>query len=216
MLAACAPNRIYLSDSDRAGLRNAPAIHVVRYHTPAPEVRTPSAGHPADGSGLPAVPSGPEIQQDLGSFDPTQEISQRFINSLSRKAGLGNMRLAREATPLPVVADPGIYRDKTRNGLVLEIWVQRWGFHQHPTDIRTYSITLDAGTRLTRTADGRVLWNAGHCSYAGNNPRADRIVLAEMRSNDSRKLQARIKQTVARIADECARQLLQGYLAGRK
>lgn len=216
LLPACAAKRIALSDADRAGLRSLPAIHVVHYATPLPEVQPPAVNRRRAKVSLHDAPSGAEIQSNLGHYDPTYEVAQRFAGTLSKRAGLNNLKLSREAAPLPVVKDPASHKERYKNGAVLEVWIDRWGFHYTPIDWKTYTLTLSAKARLSRLEDGRVLWNTGDCGYAGSGAGYDdRIVLADLKSSDSRKAQAKIRQTVARIADECARQLMQDFAAGK-
>lgn len=212
LLPACASKHIYLNDNERAALRNQPAVHVVHYATPVPEVRPPSARRSYVKIKLHDTPSGAEIQSNLGNYDPALVITNGFTKELARGAGLKNLRIDREATPLPVVADGGFFKDKFKSGSVLEVWIERWGFQFTPIDWQTYTITLRARARLTRLEDGKTLWNMGECSWSGSgNTYGDRIVLSDLKTSESRKVQAKIKQTVANIAQACAGQLLHDY-----
>lgn len=216
-LPGCASKHIYLDDSERAALRKQPAIHVVHYAAPAPEVRPPSVKRSYARVNLHEAPTGAEIQGNLGNYDPALEVTNQFTRALAKGAGLGNLRTNREATPLPVVADGGFFKDKFKNGSVLELWIERWGFQYTPIDWKTYTITLRARSRLTRLEDGKTLWNTGDCTWSGSgNTYNDRIVLADLKTSESRKVQAKIRQTVGNIAQECARQLLQDYSRNSK
>lgn len=217
LLNGCATKKHYLNDTDRAGLRSQPTIAVVHYATPLPEVQAPKAHvAPHTNIKLHDTPTGAEIQSNLGSYDPTVEVAQRFSTALARSAGLKNLRMEHEAAALPPVKDPKALQGRYKNGVVMEIWIERWGFHYVPVDWKTYTLTLSAKARLTRVADGQVLWNTGDCHYAGTgNNYNDRIVLADLKSSESRKTQAKFKQVMGQIADGCAQQLLQDYAASR-
>lgn len=217
LLPACASKQIYLDDNERAALRKQPVIHVVHYATPTPEVRPPTARRSYVKIKLHDAPNGVEIQSNLGNYDPALEVSNQFSRALTKSAGLGNLRADREATPLPVVSDTSIFKDKFKSGSVLEVWIERWGFHFTPIDWQTYTITMQVRSRLTRLDDGKTLWNMGRCSYGGSgNTYSDRIVLADLKTSESKKVQAKIKQTVSNIAAECSRQLLQDYSRNKK
>jgi len=217
LLPACASKQIYLDDNERAALRKQPAIHVVHYATPTPEVRPPTARRSYVKIKLHDAPNGVEIQSNLGNYDPALEVSNQFTKVLAKSAGLGNLRTEREATPLPVVSDTGIFKDKFKSGSVLEVWIERWGFHFTPIDWQTYTITMQVRSRLTRLEDGKTLWNMGRCGYGGSgNTYSERIVLADLKTSESKKVQAKIKQTVVNIAAECSRQLLQDYSRNKK
>jgi len=99
LLPACASKHIYLNDSERAALRKQPAIHVVHYATPTPEVKPPSVKRSYVKVKLHDTPNGVEIQSNLGGYDPTLEVTQAFTRALANGAGLGNLRTDREATP---------------------------------------------------------------------------------------------------------------------
>lgn len=212
LLPACATKSIYLNDAERAALRKQPAIHVVHYTTPLPEVRPPSVRRHYVNVKLHDTPTGAEIQSNLGNFDPTLELTQRFVAILSKRAGLANLRTEREAAPLPVLKDLDQYKGKYKNGVVLEVWIPRWGFHFTPIDWKTYSITLSAQARMSRVENGKLIWTVGKCGYGGSgNTYDDRIVLSDLKTSESKKVQAKIKQTVTRIAEACASQLMQDF-----
>lgn len=212
LLPACS-RHVYLNDAARAELRGAPAIHVVHYAAPLPEVHPPKAHvAPYTNVKLHATPTGAEIQSNLGGYDPTLEVAQRFASTLAARAGLRNLKMERETAPLPVVKDPRSFQDRFKNGLVMEVWVEHWNFSFVPVDWKTYAVTLSARARLSRAGDGQVLWNTGDCAYGGSGKSyEDRIVLADLQGSEKRRVQAKIRQTVARIAEECARQLMQDY-----
>lgn len=217
LLPACASKQVYLDDAERAALRKQPAIHVVHYATPTPEVRPPSVRRSYVKVKLHDTPNGVEIQSNLGNYDPTLEVTNQFTRTLAKSAGLASLRTERDANPLPVVSNTGIFKDRFKNGSVLEVWIERWGFHFTPIDWETYTITMQVRSRLTRLEDGKTLWNVGRCSYGGSGSSySERIVLTDLKSSEGKKVQAKIKQTVANIANECARQLLGDYSRNKK
>jgi len=208
----CASRRS-LTDADRAELRNQPVIHVVHYATPTPTVQAPKAHvAPYTNIKLHETPTGSEIQENLGGYDPTLDLARRFGGVLTRSAGLKNLRIERDADPLPPLKDAKGFQTRYKNGAVLEVWVERWGFHYVPVDWKTYTLTLSAKARLTRAQDGQVLWSTGSCGYASAGKTFDdRIVLSDLKSNNSKKAQAKFRQAMGQIADNCAQQLLQDY-----
>lgn len=217
LISGCATRKQFLSDTDRASLRSQPAITVVHYVTPLPEVQAPKAHvAPYTNVKLHDTPTGAEIQSNLGSYDPTVEVAHKFSTALARSAGLKNLRLERDAAALPPVKDPKALQLRFKSGMVMELWIERWGFHYVPIDWKTYTMTLHAKARLTRIQDGKVIWNTGDCHYAGTgNGYNDRIVLADLKSSESKKAQAKFKQVMGQIADGCAQQLMQDYAASR-
>jgi hypothetical protein len=217
LLPACASKQVYLDDRGRAELRKQPVIHVVHYATPTPQVNPPTVRHSYVNIKLHDAPNGVEIQSNLGNYDPSLELTNQFTRTLAKNAALGNLRTDREATPLPVIADVGLLKDKFKTGSVLEVWIERWGFHYTPVDWKTYTITMQVRSRLTRLEDGKTLWNIGRCGYGGSGGTYnDRIVLADLKTSESKKVQAKIRQTVSNITVECARQLLQDYSRNKK
>lgn len=218
LLPACASRKIYLNDSDRAVLRKQPAIHVVHYLTPTPEVNPPKVRRHYVSIKLHETPSGADIESSLGGYDLTMEMTNALTRAFAKEAGLGNLRVTREVTPLPVVKDGGSYKDKFKTGSVLEVWVERYMYSYMPIDWQTYTILVKGRARLTRLDDGKTLWNTGECNWggSGNNTYGDRIVLSELKTSDSRKVQAKIKQTLNTIAQQCARQLVTEYNRNNK
>lgn len=208
----CAGNRS-LNDADRADLRNQPVIQVLHYVTPPPSVDAPKANvAPQAIDKLQAAPTGNDIQMNLGGYDPTLDLSRRFSGMLARSAGLKNLRLDRETAPLPRAMDAKGFQTRYKNGAVLEVWIDDWGFRHVPADLKTYTPTFNARARLTRMQDGQVLWNAGRCSYAGTGKNFnDRIVLADLKSKGGKRAQAKFRQVMGQVADHCAQQLLRDY-----
>ena len=82
-----------------------------------------------------------------------------------------------------------------------------------PVDWKTYTILVKGRARLTRLDDGKTLWNTGECTWggSGNNTYSDRLVLGELKTSESKAVQAKIKQTLNAVAQQCARQLVQDY-----
>lgn len=208
----CAGNRT-LTDADRANLRSQPSIQVIRYATPAPSVEAPRSNvTPATNVEHPATPAGTGIESNPGGYDPTLDLSRRFSGMLMRRAGLKNLRLEREPAPLPPAKDARSIQSRYKNGAVLEVWIDNWGFRSVPAEVKTYTPTLHARARLTRVQDGKVLWNGGSCTYVNTGKTtSDRIDLAGLKSKDSKKAQAKFRQVMGQVADHCAQQLLRDY-----
>ena len=91
LLPACASKQVFLDDTARAALRKQPAIHVVHYATPTPEVRPPTARRSYVKIKLHDAPNGVEIQSNLGNYDPALEVSNQFSRALTKSAGLGEL-----------------------------------------------------------------------------------------------------------------------------
>lgn len=212
LLPACASKKIYLNDSERAALRKQPAIHVVHYLTPTPEVKPPSVRRHYVTVKLHEVPTGADIESNV-KVDLTLEMTNALTQALAKEAGLSNLRVAREVTPLPVVKDGSSHKDKFKTGSVLEVWVDRYAYSYTPVDWQTYTILVRGRARLTRLDDGKTLWNTGECTWggSGNNTYGDRLVLGELKTSESKKVQAKIKQTLNAVAQQCARQLVQDF-----
>ncbi len=212
LLPACASKKVYLNDSERAALRKQPAIHVVHYLTPTPEVNPPKVHRHYVTVKLHEVPTGADIESNL-KVDLTLDIANAFTRALAREAGLGNLRMQPEVTPLPVVKDGSSYKDKFKSGAVLEVWVERYSYAYIPIDWQTYTVLVRGRARLTRLDDGKTLWNTGECTWggSGNNTYGERLVLGELKTSESKKVRAKIKQTLNAVAQQCARQLVQDY-----
>jgi hypothetical protein len=113
---------------------------------------------------------------------------------------------------LPVATDTDPFREQYRHGLVLELWVEEWNFSSLPADTKTYLMTLNLRSRLSRVDDGQVLWSTGHCSVGGNNAnnRDVRLTRSELTSG------TRLRKLLATARDECARQLYRDFSAAEK
>ncbi|HEY0722050.1 MAG TPA: hypothetical protein VGE50_12440 [Gammaproteobacteria bacterium] len=212
-LAGCSSHNVYLDDATRSDLRNSPTIYMVHYVTPEPRVNPPRVHvAPYANVALHDTPSGADIQSHLKDFDPADEVAQRFAKTLDTSSGLHNIKQIHEAEPLPVVSDLKTYQNKFKDGYLMEIWIDNWSFNYIPMDWKTYGITLSARARLSHVEDGRIVWNTGHCSYGGSgNNYNDRIILDDLKTAEKKKTQAKIRQTVEHISDECSRELLRRY-----
>lgn len=208
----CAGNRT-LTDADRANLRSQPSIRIIHYATPIPSVEAPKVNvAPESSTRLLTAPTGNEIQDNLGGYDPTLDLSRRFSGMLTRSAGLRNLRLEREPASLPPAKDARGFQSRYKNGAVLEVWIDHWGFRPVPADVKIYTPTFNARARLTRVQDGQVLWNGGSCHYVNTGKTtSDRIDLANFKSRDDKKARAKFRQVMGQAADYCAQQLLRDY-----
>jgi hypothetical protein len=197
LVSACGTPGVRLSDADRASLDNQPAIQVLHYETPLPGIKA--------GSKNPS-PSAFDIRKHAAA-DPAALIAQSFSRLLGKKEKLNNLKVESRHLPLPVAKDASIYREQYRRDLVLELWVDEWSFRPLPADTKTYLMTLNARSRLTRVEDGRVLWSTGRCSVGGNNGsnRDMRLAGTELTGG------TRLRKLLAGARDECARQLLRDF-----
>lgn len=194
LMCACAPQGIRLSDSERANLDRQPAIYVLHYQSPAPVVLAGGKNPP---------PTATEVHKHAGA-DPAALVAQSFSRLLAKKEKLDNLHVEPRHLPLPVATDTRLFRDKFRNGLVLELWVSEWNFSPLPADTKTYLMTLNLRSRLSRVDNGQILWSTGSCSVGGNTAgnRDMRLTRTELTSG------TRLRKLLATARDECARQLL--------
>jgi hypothetical protein len=197
LVSACGTQGVRLSDADRASLANQPAIRVLHYETPLPAIK-------AGGKNLP--PAAFDIRKHAAA-DPAALIAQSFGRLLGKKEKLKNLQIESRHLPLPVANDASIYRERYRRDLVLELWVDEWSFRPLPTDSKTYWMTLNARSRLTRVEDGRVLWSTGRCSIGGDNGSNRDMRLAGTELTGGTKL----RKLLAGARDECARQLVRDF-----
>jgi|GEM_PF-2773481 len=199
LVSACATQGVRLTDADRASLARQPAIQVLHYETPLPEIKT---------GGKDPAPAAFDIRRHAAA-DPAALIAQGFSRLLGKKEKLRNLRLESRHLPRPVAKDVGLYRGQYRRGLVLELWVEEWSFSPLPTNTRTYLMTLGARGRLTRIEDGRVLWSTGRCSVGGSTANNRELRLAGTELTGGTKL----RKLLADARDECARQLIRDFSA---
>jgi len=197
LVSACASQGVHLSDADRASLDKQPAIQVLHYETPLPEIRTGSKRPP---------PAAFDVRQHAAA-DPAALIAQGFSRLLDKKEKVKGLHVETRHLPRPVAADASFYRGQYRHGLVLELWVDEWSFSPLPADTKIYLMTLNARSRLARVEDGRVLWSTGRCSVGGNyaSNRDMRLEGTELTSR------TRLRKLLVAARDECARQLLRDF-----
>jgi hypothetical protein len=193
LVSACGTQGVRLSDADRASLNGQPKIHVLHYQTPLPDIKTGGKNPP---------PAAANIRKHAAA-DPAALIAQSFGQLLGKKEKLNNLQVESRHLPLPVAKDAGIYREKYRRDLVLELWVDEWSFRPLPADTKVYLMTLNARSRLARVEDGRVLWSTGRCSVGSN--RDMRLAGTELTGG------TKLRKLLAGARDECARQLLRDF-----
>lgn len=197
LVSACATQSVRLSDTDRASLNNQPAIQVLHYETPLPEIKTGSKNPP---------PAAFDVRKHAAA-DPAALIAQSFGRLLGKKEKLKNLRDEPRHLPRPVASDASVYRKQYQHGAVLELWVEEWSFSPLPADTRTYLMTLNARSRLTRVDDGRVLWSSGRCNVGGSSTNNRELRLAGIELTGGSKL----RKLLAMARDECARQLMRDF-----
>ncbi len=197
LVSACATQGMRLSDVDRATLAKQPSTHVLHYQTPLPDIRSSAKNPP---------PAAADIRKHAAA-DPAALIAQGFSRLLGKKEKLKNLRVEPRHLPLPVANNAGVYREKYRHGLVLELWVDEWRFDALPADTKIYLMSLAVRSRLARVEDGRVLWSTGRCSVGGNNASNRDLRLAQTDLTGG----TRLRKLLAAARDECARQLLRDF-----
>lgn len=197
LVSGCATQGVRLSDADRATLKKQPAFQMLHYETPLPAMK--------NGSKIPP-PSAFEVRRHAAA-DPAALIAVSFSRLLGKKEKINGLHVESRHLPLPVAKDAGMYREKYRHGLVMELWVDEWSFSPLPADTKIYLMTLNARSRLARVEDGRMLWSTGRCSVGGNTAsnRDMRLAGAELTTG------TRLRKLLAAARDECTRQLLRDF-----
>ena len=212
VLQGCASTNINISPEDRANLRNAPAIHVVRYQSPAMNLMTPKsvagAGLLASMTGSSELPSGVELQRAYGLPEASSELTNHFVRKLTAAGRLANLRVEPKPLPLPLNEDVSHYRGRYAGGLVLEIYALQ-GANYQATRWQTYNFGMVGNVRLIRVADGRVLWK-DYCNVNGLSDDALTLNVKEFEANNG----ARLKQLIPLSADRCSR-ILTDKLLGK-
>jgi hypothetical protein len=197
LLSACVTQGVRLSEADRASLANQPAIQLLHYETPLPDIKT--------GSKIPP-PAAFDVRKHAAA-DPAALIALSFSRLLVKKEKIKNLHVETRHLPRPVAPDAHVYREKYRHGLVLELWVDEWTFSPLTTDTKTYLMMLSARSRLARVEDGRILWSTGRCTVGGNTASNRDMRLAGTELTEG----ARLRKLLAMARDECTRQLLRDF-----
>jgi hypothetical protein len=191
-LAGCS-QAVRLSDTDRQRLDDEPAIHVLHYESPLPAVKA---------AGKTKTPAPAEVRR-AAAADPAALIAQGFARLIGKKEKLKNLRTDSRALPRPVAKQPADLKARAARGLALEIWVENWGFEPVSGEPGQLGLRLDARGRLSRPADGRVLWSDGHCRVG--NGKEYRLATGELSQA------ARLRKVLAAARDECVRQLARDF-----
>ena len=194
LLGACTQG-VRLSGDDRAQLAGQPAIQMLNYETPLPRIKSGVRNPPTPGA----------VHQHAAA-DPATLIAQGFGRLLGKKEKLKNLRTETRPQPRPVADNARHYRDKYRRGLVLELWVDEWGFTSLPADTQSYAMTLKARSRLSRVEDGGVLWSTGRCHVDGNNSNREHQLAGKELTGG-----IKLRKLLAAARDECARQLMRDF-----
>jgi len=197
LISGCASQGVRLSDADRTSLASQPAIQVLHYETPLPEIKSGSKNPP---------PAAIDVRQHAAT-DPAVLIAQGFSRLLGKKEKVNSLHVESRHLPRPVAKDASSYREQYRHGLVLELWVDDWSFSPLPADTKIYLMTLTARSRLARVEDGRVLWSTGRCGVGGNTASNRDMRLAESDFTAG----TRLRKLLAAARDECVRQLLRDF-----
>jgi hypothetical protein len=210
ILQGCATAAINLSAEDRASLKNAPAIYIVRYHSVPFDVMTPKS---AVGAGLVAsmtksseLPSGFELERAFGLPEASSEIANHFARKLASEGQLANLRVVSKPMLLPFKEEVSHYGSKYAGGLVLEIYAMHSAGYQ-VMHWQTYNFGTWAKVRLIRVTDNKVLWK-DMCSVSGQSDDALTLNVTEFEANNG----ARLKHLSLLGADRCSRILTEKFL----
>jgi hypothetical protein len=191
-LAGCSPG-VRLSDTDRNRLDDEPAIHVLHYESPLPAVKA---------TGKTKTPAPAEVRR-AAAADPAALIAQGFARLVGKKEKLKNLRVDPRHLPRPVAKEPTELKARAARGLALEIWLDDWTFAPVRGEPDQLGLQLSARGRLSRPADGRVLWSNGHCQVG--NGKEYRLTAGELAQA------ARLRKVLAAARDECVRQLARDF-----
>jgi hypothetical protein len=192
LFPACSTGGKRLNDTERAYLKDASAIHVFHYDTALPQIRSADKKAPT-----------PAAVRKVLAADPAAQIAGQFARVLARQERLRNVQTPRPLTR-PVSTNPREFRDKLRDGLVLELWVDDWQFSPVPAEPKNHVMTLTTHARLTRLTDGKLLWRAEGCRLA-NGARSVKLAAADLTQP------VRLRKALTAARDECAQQLLRDF-----
>jgi hypothetical protein len=205
ILQGCATANINISPEDRTNLKNAPAIYVVRYQSPAMDVMSPksvvSGGLITAMTGSMELPSGFELQRAYGLPEASEELTTHFVRKLTSEGRLTNLRVEPKPLSLPHNDEVSHYRSKYMGGLVLEVFAMQGAGYQ-VMHWQTYNFGMLGKVRLIRVADNKVLWQ-DLCNVNGLNDDALTLDVKEFEANNG----ARLKQLIPLSADRCSRVL---------
>jgi len=197
LLAACQTGGVRLSERDHVLLETQPVIHVVHYETPAPGLKYYNKAPPVQASA---------IRHAAGS-EPAAPLATAFARLLEKKENLRNLKIASQSLPRPVATSPDLLPAPFHNGLVLELWIERWSFEAIAGVPGQYTFSLDGRSRLARPADNRTLWSTGLCRVGGLQSRGYRIAAAELANT------AKLRKLLNTARNECTRALLRDFNA---
>jgi hypothetical protein len=195
LLGGCAATGVRLAEPDRAALRKQPAIHVLHYETPLPELKASNKSPP---------PSAADIRRTAGA-DPAALVAAQFARLMGKREKLKNLKVEPHHLPRPVAASALELKPKYARGLALELWVDRWAFEAVAGDPGRYGLRLDGRARLSRLDDGRVLWSTGQCRVGGHTSRDYAVAVADLTNT------VRLRKLLATARNECARQLARDF-----
>lgn len=212
ILQGCAGATVNISPEDRASLKRAPAIYVVRYQSLPLDLMTPKsvvgAGLVAGMSGSSELPSGLELQRAYRLPEASRVLTNQFVRKLRSEGRLTNLRVEPKSLPLPFKEDVAHYRSKYMGGLVLEIFAMHSAGYQ-PMHWQTYNFGSFGKVRLIRVAENKVLWK-DMCSVGGSKDDELTLNVKEFEANNG----ARLKQLIPLSADRCSR-ILTNRLLGQ-
>ena len=173
-----------------------------------------------------ASPSQPDqLRQFLAELEakavnPLPAVKDQFLLAIRNSFGIQNVRVIEEPRFSKTVTNPhDVYwsvHKTTRNikdelnqlkrtfreGMVIDFYAHKWWLIPYPEDEAHYRFVYSVEARLIRIEESAVLWK-GVCNIVDEYPPAQRLTLAELKSDD-----LALKDRIARAADECTADLI--------
>jgi hypothetical protein len=173
-----------------------------------------------------ASPSQPEhLRQFLAELkakavNPLPAVKDQFLFAIRNSFKIHNVRVIEEPRFSKTVTDPHAsywsVHKTTRNtedelnqlkktfreGMAIDFYTHKWWFIPYPEDEEHYRLVYSVEARLIRIEESAVLWK-GVCNIVEQHPPAQRLTLAELKSDDIAR-----KDRIARAAEECTADLI--------
>jgi hypothetical protein len=215
LLAGCGPAYVKMTPETAAELRSAPAVHAVKFPTPAPHLMTPKSvaggGLISSMTGSAELPTGGQLVKAYGLPDHAEAVSASLVEKLRTEGGIKNLRLEPGFLQYSYHEDTSRYRDKYPSGLVLELDIAGPGAGYGAMNWQTYTYGLVGKSRLIRVSDGKVLWS-GVCALGLFGDEADKrkLDVTEFEKNGGK----RFKEVYNYSNERCSR-ILADELLGK-
>ncbi len=228
LIQGCASlsQKIPLTDSDRMEAKKAPSIKLIHYYPIPMHMATPNDALVSSGKYKWVGGEDAGWYSEGGNYwdylnekysfpEPIAVIKARFMESLKKQGGFGNLVDVKEghfpymvdgyAAPEEVVMDN--YREKYGVGLVLEIRMNQYQLNYLPAQWSVYSLTNSVKGRLIRLSDGKILWQ-GFGGATGYKDKTLRYNMKKMDKKEANRLAAGIQSS----SEQCADQLVSQFM----